>query len=398
MPVQTPSERIAFLRDRVKSATLPQDLADGVIARLDRLSETVELGSIFDDLDRIGAYVDWIVNLPWRVRSEDTLDLVRAKQVLDKNHYGLEEIKNRILEFVAVIRLSRDRDKTNQNLSSTDVADHSLREWKTNQNLSSTDVADHSLREWKTNQNLSSTAYREGVVHAPILCFVGLVGTGKTTIAYSVAEALGRKIARIPFGGMGSSLDLRGQSRVHLEAEPGQIIKVIRKVGFKNPVVLLDEIDRVSDEARSSIMGFLLELLDPEQNHAFQDYFIDYPFDLSEVLFIATANNTTNISTAVLDRLEVIQMPSYTDEEKINIGKNYMLPRVIEESGLPSEVIHIDDEVWPLIVRPLGYDAGMRTLERTIEGIIRKVAREFVEGKTSKVIITPQNVRQYLPV
>lgn len=352
---QTPAEQITQLIQKIKSVALPQELAVRVLARLDRLEKTSESATIFDDLDRIADYIDWVTNLPWSRRSEDILDLEKAKQILDKNHYGLEDIKNRILEFIAVMKLNREK-----------------------------------VTETDTDTDTDS-------VHAPILCFVGLVGTGKTTIAYSIAEVLGRQIARIPFGGMGSPLDLRGQSRAHYEAEPGQIVKSLRKVGVKNPVILLDEIDRVSDEGRSSIMGVLIELLDPEQNHAFMDHFVDYPFDLSEALFVTTANNTTNISTAVLDRLETISMPSYTDEEKITIGKNYMLPRVIKESGLPDEVLTMSDEVWPVIVRPLGYDAGMRTLERTIEGIVRKVAREYVEGKIKRVVITPQNVRQYLP-
>ena len=303
---------------------------------------------IFDEVEHLANYIDWVTGLPWDKRSQDVLDLNRAKEVLDKHHYGLTDIKNRVLEFISIMKLNKEKEAGS-------------------------------------------------IARAPILCFVGLIGTGKTTVAYSIAEALGRQIARVPFGGMGSALDLRGQSRFHPEAEPGQIIKAVKKAGIKNPVVLLDEIDRTADDARSSIMGVLVELLDPEQNHAFHDYYIDFPFNLSEVLFVATANNTTNISTAVLDRLEIIQMPSYTDEEKITIGKSYMLPRVLEESGLPSGVLNITDEVWALVVRPLGYDAGMRTLERTIEGIARKVAREYVEGKTKQLTLTPENIKQYLP-
>lgn len=234
-------------------------------------------------------------------------------------------------------------------------------------------------------------------MRAPILCFVGLVGTGKTTLAYSIAEAMGRKFARVPFGGMGSALDLRGQSRVHPDAEVGLVLKGVRRCGTKNPVVLLDEIDRVAEGTRSDIMGVLVELLDPEQNSTFRDHFVDYPFDLSEVLFIATCNNTTNISTAVLDRLEPIQMPSYTDEEKIKIGRDYVLPQLMEEAGLKKENLKIDDQVWPKIVRPLGYDAGIRTLGRTINGVCRKVARLMVEGKGKSFHITTENVKQFLP-
>jgi ATP-dependent Lon protease len=235
------------------------------------------------------------------------------------------------------------------------------------------------------------------IYRAPILCFVGLVGTGKTTIAFSIAEALGRPIARIPFGGMGDPLDLRGLSRMHPEAEPGKIIKALRTCQSKNPVILLDEIDRVTDAGRSSIMGVLVELLDPKQNHAFTDYYLDFPFDLSEVLFIATANNTTNIATAVMDRLEPIAMPSYTDQEKITIAQKYVLPSSIKAAGLPEGSLIIDEDVWANIVRPLGYDAGIRTLERNVDGIVRKVAKMIVEGKAKSVHVTSENMKQFLP-
>jgi ATP-dependent Lon protease len=349
MPAFSVSEQVTSLVQKIQTLPLPQELQGRLLGRLDRLSKNENSQTAFDEVERLAGYVDWIINLPWDVRSEDTLDLENAKQILDRNHHGLEEIKERILEFLAVMRLNREDQSTGRKL------------------------------------------------RAPILFFVGLAGTGKTTVAYSIAEALGRKIARIPFGGMGSPLDLRGQSRVHPEAEPGQIIKALRRGGTKNPVFLLDEIDRVSDEARSSIMGVLVELLDPEQNHAFLDNYIDYPFNLSEAMFIATANNTTNISTAVLDRLEVIHMPSYTDEEKIEIAKNYMLPKVTQEAGLPVGSLVFTDEVWPLVVRPLGYDSGMRTLERTVQGVVRKFAKEYIEGKTKQLSLNPENIKTYLP-
>lgn len=339
------SEQILSLQDRIEKARLPQDLRERMLDRLTRIGRMGGTPAAFDEVDRTADYADWIVNLPWEARSEDILDLNYARRVLDQNHYGLAQLKGRVLEFISVLKL---------------------------------------------NQQAQAPA------RAPILCFVGLVGTGKTTIASSIAESLGKKFVRIPFGGMGDPLDLRGQSKMHPEAEPGQIIKSLRKIGVRNPVILIDEIDRVSEEGRSSIMGVLLELLDPEQNQAYVDHYIDYPFDLSEVLFIATANNTTNISTAVLDRLEVLPMPSYTDEEKIIIGKEYMLPRVVQESGLSAEAVSVDDGVWPMIVRPLGYDAGMRSLERTIEGIARKIALGVVEGKLQKVSLTPENIKEYL--
>jgi len=348
------------LEEKVKKAHLPPDLLERTLAMISRAAATIKYGGYFASYEQVSKYIDWITSLPWEKESVDTLDLGHAKEIFDKNHYGLEDIKNRILEYLAVMRLCKEKSGAKKEVG----------------------------RE-ESSPNL--------FMRAPILCFVGLVGTGKTTIAYSIAAAMGRKFARIPFGGMGSALDLRGQSRVHPDAEVGLVMKALRRAGSKNPVVLLDEIDRVAENALSDVMGVLVELLDPEQNMAFTDHFIDYPFDLSQVLFIATANNTTRIATAVLDRIEPIQMPSYNDEEKITIGRNYVLPKIIEESGLTAENLKIDEEVWPQIVRPLGFDAGLRTLERTLGGICRKIAMEIVEGKGQSFHLTVENIKQFLP-
>ncbi len=341
------NELITSLEEKIKAGDIPEDLAESVLARLEQLAKLTQSPTFLPELDRLNRYVDWITDLPWNKKTEDSLDLSHASEIMNKNHYGLNQLKDRVLEYLAVMKLKK-----------------------------------------KSGQNIA---------RAPILCFVGLVGTGKTTFAYSVAEALGRKIARIPFGGMGDPLDLRGQSKLHPEAEPGKIIKSLRSTQSKNCVILLDEIDRVTDEGRASIMGVLVELLDPEQNNAFTDHYIDYPFDLSETIFIATANNTTNIATAVMDRIEPIQMPSYVDEEKIVIGRDYILPKALSESGISNDVIEIDDTVWSQFVRPLGYDAGIRTLERTIKGMVRKIARMIVEGRGEKFKITKDNVKEYLP-
>lgn len=342
-------EQLQALQESVRKSNIPETLREQVLGRLNQLAGLTSSPTFLPELDRLNRYVDWIVALPWNKRTQDILDIGHARQILDKNHHDLSEIKNRILEYISVMKLKQEEGNG------------------------------------------------EDVMRAPILCFVGLVGTGKTTIAISIAEAMGRHFARIPFGGMGDPLDLRGQSRVHAEAEPGKIVKALRSTQCRNPVILLDEIDRVTDAGRASIMGVLVELLDPEQNSSFVDHFIDYPVDLSEVLFIATANNTHNISTAVLDRLEPISMPSYSDEEKITIGKRYMLPRILSQAGIPEGGMVIEDAVWSQIVRPLGFDAGIRTLERTIEGIARKVARLIVEGKGNKFVITTQNVKDFLP-
>ncbi len=343
------AQEITALIEKVKAVSLPDKLRDLVLVRLNQLAKLTNSPSFLPEFDRMEKYIDWITTLPWNKRTQDTLDLNNAKAILEKHHYGLTDIKTRVLEYMSVMKLKQEKGE-------------------------------------------AADVYR-----APILCFVGLVGTGKTTIAYSIAEALGRPIARVPFGGMGDPLDLRGQSRMHAEAEPGKIIKALRDVQSKNPVILLDEIDRVTDQGRASIMGVLVELLDPKQNYAFIDHYIDFPFDLSETLFIATANNTTNIATAVMDRLEPISMPSYTDQEKIAIAQKYVIPGAIKAAGLPQGALTVDEDVWANIVRPLGYDAGIRTLERNIEGIVRKVARLIVEGQAQNVHITSTNIKEFLP-
>jgi ATP-dependent Lon protease len=346
---------ISSLRRKLREGQLPPDLDKRVTTMLDEVERLT--GNSLENLphfEQVAKYVDWITALPWSKRTEDKLDLAHAAEILHKNHFGLEPVKDRILEYLAVLKLQIDQD------------------------------ADKAQGVHK-------------LMRAPILCLVGLVGTGKTTLAYSIAEAMGRKFVRIPFGGMSDALELRGQSRVRPDAEAGLVMKALRFAGTKNPVLLLDELDRVSEERRGDIMGVLVELLDPEQNAAFTDHYIDYPFDLSEVLFVATANNTTNIATAVLDRLEPIQMPSYTDAEKIKIGRDYVLPRLMKESGLRGDQLKIADDVWPKMVRPLGFDSGIRSLERTINGVCRKVARMIVEGRGSSFFVTNDNVKDFLP-
>ncbi len=343
------TDQLQKLSEEVKAADIPDELRTSILLRLEQLRGLTESSTFLPEFDRVNKYIEWVLTIPWNKRTEDMLDLEHARKILDKNHFGLDEIKERVLEYLSVMKLKKDKGDT------------------------------------------------KDFLRAPILCFVGLVGTGKTTIASSIAEAMNRNFARIPFGGMGDPLELRGQSRMHPEAEPGKIVKALRSTQSKNCVILLDEIDRVTDAGRSSIMGVLVELLDPEQNNFFSDHYIDFPFDLSEVLFIATANNTTNISTAVLDRLEPIGMPSYSDLEKIAIGRDFVLPRAIKSAGIPEGALLVDENVWPTVVRPLGYDAGIRTLERTIDGIVRKVAKMMVEGKGQSFKITPDNIKQFLP-
>lgn len=341
------AEELVKLKSKVDAVKLPEDLKDKATEMLSRLNRMINTGVYSAEYDRISHYIDWITSIPWGIYSTDKLDIVQAAANMNKSHYGMQETKDRILEYLATIKLRMDQGG-------------------------------------------------EKVVRAPAIFLVGLVGTGKTTFAYSLAETLGRKFARIPFGGLGSAQDLRGKSRLFAEAEPGHIVKALRDAGSMNPIILLDEIDRVGAEERADIMGVLVELLDPTQNNRFLDHYLDFPLDLSQVLFVATANNTTNVATAVLDRLELIQMPSYTDEEKIHISREYLLPKALKESGLLPTQLIIDEAVWPVVARPLGYDAGIRTLQRTLAALTRRVAREIVEGKTATVTVDINNYKQYM--
>ncbi len=350
--VDTPSvqgnlfEEVSQLKKKLQESGVPEGLKEKAENMLVRLVRMAKFGGYAEEYEKITHWFDWLISLPWQRETEDILDLDRAKEIMNKYHYGMEDVKERILEFLSVIRLNKQKNNP---------------------------------------------------ITSPILCLVGLVGTGKTSFAYSLAETMGRKFSRIPFGGMGSALDLRGQSKLHPDNEPGWIIKSLRKAESRNPVILLDEIDRVAEDARSDIMGVLVEVLDPQQNMFFIDHYIDYPFDLSKVLFVTTCNNTANISTAVLDRMEVIQMPSYSDEEKTVIAKQYLLPRIMKESGLGTENLTIDSSLWPKIVRPLGFDAGMRSLERNLEKICRRVSKLIVEGKGEHFHLNQSNLKEFLP-
>ena len=345
-------DQIRKLGDLVEKAALPDELRKVLNDRIARLA-LIRSGAGFMsstyimEYESTQRYINWIVGLPWNKRSKDILDLKKAREILDRDHYGLEMLKQRMIEYIASIML-----------------------------------------------NLQNNG-PEAATRSPILCFVGLAGTGKTTFAKSMADALGREFERIPFGGMADSRVLRGQSRFFPDAEPGQVIKRMVHAKARNPVLLLDELDRVTETARADIMGVLIELLDPEQNNQYTDHYIDYPFDLSNSLFVATANNTTAISTAVMDRLEIIQMPSYNDEEKTVIGRDYVLPKTRKLIGLKPDQLTIDEAVWGTVIRPLGYDPGIRGLERLINMMCRRAATIIVSGQAKSVMITPENVLQF---
>ncbi|OGY26644.1 MAG: hypothetical protein A2Z11_04035 [Candidatus Woykebacteria bacterium RBG_16_43_9] len=339
------------LLDAVYNSHIPPNLKTEVIETLNRLNRAMQHSFYQAEYEQTTRYVEWLLSIPWNERSKDNLDLQKAKEILDKNHFGLDHIKERVLEYLSVLKLQSQKEES------------------------------HII----------------SLSRSPVLCFVGLPGTGKTSLGASIAESLGRKFIRIPMGGMNSPLILRGQTKAYPEAEPGMVVKGLQRTGIKNPVILLDEIDSIAEGAESDIMGVLLELLDPEQNSTFIDYYIDHPIDLSEVLFICSANKIGNISSAVMDRLEIIIMPRYVDEDKIHIAKDYLFPRELENVSLDEKIVGITDETWPHIIKPFGYDVDIRALQRTINGILRKVAKKYIEGKLQQVTITPANLPEFLP-
>ena len=329
---------------------MPIELKDRLSKMLNRLNRMASTGGYAEQFDTVSRYIDTVASIPWLAATKDRLDLVKAKELLDKNHYGMDTTKERILEYLATMKLMQRQGE---------------------------DV----------------------VARSPILLFVGLQGIGKTTLAISIADALGRKFVRIAVGAIGSVLELRGRSKVFPEAEPGQIIKALIKTQVKNPVILLDEIEKASGEAglRADVMATLLEILDPSQNIEFRDHYVDFPVNLSDVMFICSANNLGTLSTALLDRMEVIKLSSYTDPEKIAFGRDYLLPKVIAKSGLQTGELTVDPDLWPNIVRPFGFDSGIRSLNRTLDAICRKVAKEIVDGTATSVTITAANLKNYLP-
>jgi ATP-dependent Lon protease len=347
-PKQVLAAEVSELRERIGHATVPDAIKAKAGREIVALERSLEFGTYDEKYEKVSRYIDWLLRVPWNLETRDNLDITRAQSIFEAHHYGMREVKNRFIEYISLLNLQARQNPDSQ-------------------------------------------------FRAPVLLLVGLVGTGKTTFAYSLAEALGRKLVRVPFGGMSSARELRGYTRLQLDSEPGKIIKGVSEAGVRNPVILLDEIDRSTEDARMDIMGVLVELLDPAQNHAFVDNYIDYPVNLSRAIFLATANNTTNIATAVMDRMEKISMPSYSDEEKTVIAKKYILPKLLTAASLRPEQLIIDESLWPKVIRPLGYDMGIRTLERTLEAAVRKAVRIMVERGFTEVYITPENSKIFLP-
>jgi len=327
------------LKKKIEAALLPEQARTTALKELERLNQMPPMAP---EVGIIRTYLDWILDLPWQESTEDNLDVKHAGRILERDHYGLKKAKDRILEYIAV----------------------------------------RSLKPKKERQ--------------PILCFVGPPGTGKTSLGQSIAESLGRKFVRVSLGGVRDEAEIRGHRRTYIGALPGRILQTMKRAGTSNPLFMLDEIDKLGQDFRGDPSSALLEVLDPEQNHAFSDHYLELDFDLSKVMFITTANTLMTIPPALLDRLEVIEFPGYIEEEKLIIADRFLIPRQLEESGIETLGLNFTTEALQRIVREYTYEAGVRNMEREIGRICRKVARWKAEEKRYPTAILPDLIEKFL--
>ncbi|TMG61182.1 MAG: endopeptidase La [Chloroflexi bacterium] len=339
---------VSTYRDRVAKAEMPESVLTEVNRELDRLERTSEQNP---EYGWIRTYLDWMLEIPWNVRSEDNYDLKKARQILDEDHTGLGDVKDRIIEFLAVRKL-------------------------------------------RTERGLEVLSGRGS---GAIITLVGPPGVGKTSLGESVARALGRKFTRVSLGGIRDEADIRGHRRTYVGALPGRIVRALKDAGTKNPVIMLDEIDKVGSDWRGDPSSALLEVLDPAQNHTFRDHYLEVDLDLSEVLFIPTANVSETIPAPLLDRMELIRLDGYTEEEKVAIARDHLLRRQITQAGLKTEEVTVDDAAIMKVITDHTREAGVRNLERELGKITRKVATKVATGQlTPPVAITPDRVREFL--
>ncbi|HWE43953.1 MAG TPA: endopeptidase La [Gemmatimonadaceae bacterium] len=368
------SREVTELRDKLARLPLTRDARAEVERELGRLERS---GRESMEAQVIRTYLEWIAELPWNTRSDDNLDLTRAQQVLDDDHYGLPDVKDRVLEFLAVRQL-RAKELAAEVEKTGEVPAAKLIPVKDDATpaLGSTSDEERPIRD---SQEVKARAMAKG----PILLFVGPPGVGKTSIAKSIARSLGREYVRVALGGVRDEADIRGHRRTYVGAMPGRIIQGMKQAGTKNPVFLLDEVDKLGASHQGDPASALLEVLDPAQNDTFTDHYLNIPFDLSEVLFIATANFIQNIPGPLLDRMEVVEFAGYTEREKAEIAKKYLIPRQMEEAGLGSRGIRLTDEAVMEIVSRYTRESGVRQLERQVGAVARKVARRIASGDTS---------------
>lgn len=359
-------DEVKLLEKQLKASKVPEALKERSFKLLARLERMVGSGSFSAEYDLIERYISTIISIPYGEYTKDNLDAKNVTDVLNSHHFGLDEVKSRIVEYISVMKLN---------------------EMKGNAEKEHTDLSENMAQ-------LTGNSSR-----SPVLCLVGVQGIGKTTFAKSLSGALNRKFVRVSMNAMGSVSQIKGTPKNVSGSEPGQIVKALIRSGVMNPLILLDEIDKVagSEEKRFDFLAAIMEVLDPEQNGSFLDQYVDYPIDLSQVFFICTANTLGTLSAALLDRLEIIRFPSYSDAEKQYIAKDYLLPKIREATGLTEDDLTFSEDVWALMIRPLGFDAGIRQLERNLTNVARKVARMIVEGKVKSVEISPTNFRQFIP-
>jgi ATP-dependent Lon protease len=341
------AKEVNELREKIETAGMSEEAKKEALRELDRLSSMPAAAA---EYSVIKTYLDWLISLPWQATTEDNLDINRAREILDEDHYDLEEIKERILEYLAVRKLRLEREEG------------------------------EGLKESK----------------GAILNFVGPPGTGKTSLGRSIARALGRKFIRMSLGGMRDEAEIRGHRRTYVGALPGRIIQSIKRVGSKNPVIMLDEVDKIGTDFRGDPSSALLEVLDPEQNFSFRDHYLDVDWDLSPVMFITTANVLYTIPPPLLDRMETIELDGYTEEEKVKIAQRYLIPRQVEENSLREDEIEFEEDALHLIIREYTREAGLRNLEREIGSVCRKVATRIAAGEDGKLVITRDNVSDFL--